>query len=76
MDMIAIPSVSQVTQPQLFLSQQKKEGKDAYITGVPVSLLSSDEDRRIWNRGILVFHLFILNLVLCLGNKDKRDRQT
>lgn len=60
----------------LSLSQQKKEGRDAYITGIPVSPLGSDEDWRIWNRGVPVLHLFILNLVLCLRNKDRKERQT
>ena len=56
------------------LSQQKKEGRDAYITGIPVSLLGSDEDRCIWNWGVLVLHLFILNLVLFLRDKDRKER--
>lgn len=55
-------------------SQQKEEGTDAYITGVPVSPLGSDEDWRVWNRSVLVLHLFILNLVLVLRNEDGRER--
>lgn len=55
-------------------SQQKEEGRDAYVTGVPVSPLGSDEDWRVWNRSVLVLHLFILNLVLVLGNEDGRER--
>lgn len=62
---------ARATQPQ---PQRKKEGRDAYITGVPVSLLGSDEDWRVWNRGVLVLHLFVLHLVLVLRDKDERER--